>query len=148
MEGLIKSKATKWTIFRVSNIVGGGNNPLTLTNYLHHTIVNGLSFELWTKATRNLIDIDHVSSIIKYHIHHEPCNRIVNVANKQNYTLTQIVSEFERILNKKANDTEIAKGSGFTIDISDILHFLPLLQIEFDNNYLTNLLTKHYVKEE
>ncbi len=148
MEELIQATATKWTIFRVSNIVGGGKNPHTLTNYLHHTIVNGLSFELWTKATRNLIDIDHVSSIIKYHITHEPCNKIVNVANEQNYTLNQIVYEFERILNKEANYTEIAQGSGFTIDVSDILHFLPLLHIEFDNTYLTNLLTKHYVKEQ
>lgn len=65
METLVRS-AKDYAIFRLPQVVGKTPNPNTLTNYLYRQIMSGSNFKVWRHATRNLIDVDDVASIVSY----------------------------------------------------------------------------------
>ena len=63
IEQLIQSNQRRFCIFRVSNLVGHSGNRNTILNFYVYHILNGINFDLWTNATRNLIDIDDMYQI-------------------------------------------------------------------------------------
>jgi hypothetical protein len=52
----------------------------------------------------------------------------------------------ERSVGKPAVFTTIAKGTGYDIDVSDMLKFLPHTTVNFDNDYLDKVIKKYYGK--
>ena len=146
MERIIQEKASKYKIFRISNIVGKTPNPNTLTNYLANCIVNEKKFEVWRKATRNLIDIIDIGKLVRGELKRPQENNIVNIANSENYSLFEIVSGLEFALEKQANYSVVDKGADFEIDISYIKLFKEKLGVFFGENYLKELLIRYYKK--
>jgi hypothetical protein len=71
-------------------------------------------------------------------------NRVINIANTENYTTQEIITAIEILWNTKANYIPILKGNPFTIDLSAINPLMKELGIHFGKNYLTNLLRKYY----
>ena len=63
IERLIQKDQKQFYIFRVSNLVGQSGNRNTILNFYVYHILNGINFDLWTNATRNLIDIDDMYKI-------------------------------------------------------------------------------------
>ncbi len=51
-------------IFRLTQVVGAGGNPCTLTNFIYNKIKDGQPFEAWAQAERNLVDVEHVARIV------------------------------------------------------------------------------------
>ena len=145
LEELIQRDQKKFYIFRVSNLVGRSGNRNTILNFYIYHILNGINFDLWTNATRNLIDIDDMykiaDDILKRGVVQ---NRVINIANTENYTTQEIISAIENLWNTKANYIPILKGNPFTIDLSAINPLMKELGIHFGKNYLTNLLRKYY----
>jgi len=145
MEDLIRQDASVFHIFRLSNLAGFSNNKNTLLNFFNFQIVNDLTFEYWTGAERNIIDIEDVYDIINYILEQGILrNQTVNVANPVNYTVPYILHCFESYYHKKAFALEKDKGVPFQIDISDIKPVIALLGIRFGDNYLPELLKKYY----
>ena len=72
-------------------------------------------------------------------------NRKINIANHINNSVNEIVKNFEKLSNLKANYTLINKGhNDWQIDISEISEIIKKKKIHFNKNYLYNVLKKYY----
>lgn len=144
-ENFIKQNADRYYIFRVSNVAGFSNNPYTLLNYFVYKVLTGETFEVWKNACRNIIDIDDmfliIDKILKEKIF---LNQTINIANKENYSVINIVNKIEEHLHKKAYYKEVNKGTDFSLNIDLIGPLIEKLEIKFDENYLTRILKKYY----
>lgn len=145
MEDLIANFAPHFTIFRTSNVVGKTKNPNTVFNFYVHQIQAQQPFELWERATRNLIGIDDLFSLVDASIGGGWFqNEIVNAANPHSHSVLQIVNEIEAFLGQKANYKLTGKGEHFDIDTKAIEELIKELKIDFNNNYIKQLLEKYY----
>jgi len=87
MEGLVE-KHLKCLIVRLPQVVGKTTNPHTLLNYLFSKVSQNKPFHVWSKARRNIIDIDDIVSIVQVLVADSlKRNMIVNVANSVNYSI-------------------------------------------------------------
>jgi len=145
IEDYIQTKVKQYRIFRISNLAGKSPNPNTLLNFFFNHVKNGVNFDLWTKACRNIVDIDHVYLIIDHILKRNLFpNQVINIANPVNHPVKKIITSIETFLNIKSNYIEIDKGACFEIDISLIRHIIQELRIRFDQKYLKDLLHKYY----
>ena len=145
MEELIKSVASSYIIFRVSNPVGFTDNPHTLINYFTEHIRRKEPLSIWQYASRNLIDLDDMARICEAVMEDEQyLNKVINVANPVNYPVLQIVQAIEAHFGSKGNYYLVEKGNSPMIDTSDIQPFYSKLHIDFGNDYLQRLLKKYY----
>ena len=141
IEKTIQTTAAHYYIFRVSNVAGRSTNPNTLLNYFFYHIRNGINFDLWTTACRNIIDIDDVFFIASRLLKDKSASgRPINIASPFNYPVREIVSAIEAFLNTKSNYVEVNKGSCFDISLPDIETILKDSPAIFDSNYLSRCL--------
>jgi nucleoside-diphosphate-sugar epimerase len=146
MERLVKEHASRYFIFRVSNLAGNPGNPNTVLNYFYYHIQNQFEFDLWVNACRNILDIDDLYFITLHLLESNEEYRVpINIANPVNYPVTQIVNALESYLGLKANYKTIDKGSCFDIDLKDIKHILDQMK-GFDDNYLNRVIEKYFPK--
>lgn len=147
MESIIERAHSNFLIFRVSNIAGRTKNPHTILNYFFTHIKDGVHFNLWENAKRNIISMDDLfilcNKIIEQHLFK---NEIINVANPVSYDVKYIVSALEKFIGKKGNYTLIQKGSGPQINLSKIKHCMNNLDMHFNDEYLQNILQQYFVK--
>ena len=142
---MIQKDQEQFYIFRVSNLVGQSGNRNTILNFYVYHILNGINFDLWTDATRNLIDIDDMYKIADYILKTGAAqNQVINIANTENYTTQEIITAIENLWNTRANYIPIPKGHPFTIDLTTTSPIMEELGIRFGKNYLPNLLRKYY----
>jgi nucleoside-diphosphate-sugar epimerase len=145
MEEIIKTGASRYILFRVSNLAGRSTNPNTVLNFFFYHIQNGINFDLWTKACRNIIDIDDAFSLTNHILKNGLfLNKVVNIANSESYPVKAIVASIENFLGKKSNYIEIKKGGCYLPDLSLIKPLPEKLGIDFSRNYLGTLLRKYY----
>jgi hypothetical protein len=127
--------------------VGISSNPNTLFNFFFNHVKNGVNFDLWVNACRNIIDVDHMYLIIDHILKNNLFpNQVINIANAVNHPVKAIISAIETFLNIKSNYIEIDKGACFEIDISPIQHIIQKLGIRFDQEYLKDMLRKYYLQ--
>jgi len=145
IEDLIQKHQEQFHIFRVSNLVGRSENRNTILNFYVYHILNGINFDLWTNATRNLIDIDDMYRIVDHILKKSiDQSKIINVANEESYSTEEIISAIETFLDTRANYIPIAKGNAFAIDTFATKKINEELGIRFEKNYLPSLLRKYY----
>jgi nucleoside-diphosphate-sugar epimerase len=145
IEKLIQENAGHYNIFRIPNLAGVSSNPNTVLNFFYYHIKNGINFNLWVNACRNIIDIDDAYIIIDHILKNQLfSNQIINIANSRNYTVKEIILAIESLLKIKSNYIEINKGACFDIDISCLTPIATKLKIKFDRDYLDNLLKKYF----
>jgi nucleoside-diphosphate-sugar epimerase len=145
IEQLIQKKQKQFYIFRVSNLVGQSGNRNTVLNFYVYHILNGINFDLWTHATRNLIDIDDMYRIADYILKKGVAqNQVINIANTENHATGEIITAIENLWNLRANYIPIPKGNPFTIELSVTRPIIKELNIHLRENYLTTLLRKYY----
>jgi nucleoside-diphosphate-sugar epimerase len=145
IEDFIQTHVKQYHIFRVSNLAGISSNPNTLLNFFFNHIKNGINFDLWTNACRNIIDIDHAYLIIDLILKNNLFpNQVINIANPANHGAKTIIATIETFLNIRSNYIEIDKGTCFEIDTSSIQHIIQQLGIRFDSGYLKDMLSKYY----
>jgi len=140
----IVTEQEKFLIIRLPQIAGYTKNNNTLLNFLYNRITNGKEFELWSKAKRNIIDIEDVVKITTYIINNKKENNIINVANKRNNSIKEIVEKMEKTLNLKANYKLIDCGSEYKINTEYIYNISRKLKINFDKNYTDRKILKYY----
>ncbi|MGN6476540.1 MAG: NAD-dependent epimerase/dehydratase family protein [Flavipsychrobacter sp.] len=145
IENYIASNCKKYIIFRVSNVVGKSKNLNTVLNFFVNHVRNGIDFNIWTRASRNLIDVDDLFKMVDYIIGEKKYeNQIINIANPHNYDVPFIVRSIEVYLSRKANYSLVEKGENYPIDISMIVEIIEQLGLNFDSDYLSKLLHKYY----
>lgn len=144
MENLVRAHPN-YLIIRLPIVVGYSTNPHTLLNYLFSCITSSVSFDLWRYATRNVIDVDHVSAISHKLINNRTLRQAtINVANTVNYSVVDIVNAMETLVGKPARYNLVNAGSTYPIDVSFIQSIIRDLNLNFDTCYLSSLLRKYY----
>lgn len=132
-------------VLRLPQVVGTTDNPHTLTNYIREKIVTGETFTIWSKAQRNLVDVDDIAAIgadlIRKH-HGEP--RAVSIASPQSLPMPDIVAIFERVLQRTARYVIEDKGSPLQIDASEAIETAAALGIDMGPGYVERVLRKYY----
>lgn len=146
IEKEIADSGNRYLIFRTSNVVGGNTNPHTVLNFFYRKIKSGESFEVWSGASRNLIDLDDVFRVVDYYVRkNEVVNQLLNVANPKNISPLTLVEVIEQFLETKGNYRILDKGEPFTIDSSDALKLFIENGIDCQPEvYTRNLLDKYY----
>ncbi len=145
MEAIIEKHSSSYNIFRVSNPIEKSNNPNTVLNFFIQHIREKSLFAIWKYASRNLIDIDDMFAIIDHILQQKLFrNSIVNIANPVNYPVTIIIRAIESHFSTTGVYEIAEKGNSPFIDTTVIQPIFSQLNINFDNQYLPNLLQKHF----
>lgn len=144
MEDLV-SRRKSFHIFRLPQVVGFSSNKFTLTNYFRDCIIEDRLINLQTRATRNLIDVEHVAIIADSIISSNNfTGQICNIANPINTSVVDIVTLLESALSKKSRCIHSNTGSSYSVDTSVALRHANLNGIEFNNSYARTLINKYY----
>lgn len=135
-------------IFRLPIIAGRTANQHTLLNYLAQKILSNTKFDIFTKAYRNIIDIDDIVKICTTIIEsNRDENKVFNVCNPESIRVLDLVKIMERILDAKANFNIVEKGGSAVIDMKNTLPFIENSGVRFGSSYLNETLTKYYCKK-
>lgn len=146
MERLVAAHSNH-LILRLPQVAGKTVNPHTLLNYLYSRIVRSEAFELWHKASRNIIDVEDVASITTRLIADTAIrNTTLNIANTHCYPMTRIVNAMERTTKKSAIYEICERGTSYHIDNSLIMPTLDEAGVKFGDNYLERVIDKYYGK--
>lgn len=131
-------------VFRLPQVVGYTDNPHTLINYLRQHIVDGMPFEVWSRAERNLIDIDDVVAIVTEMVR-EPRGqpRVVNVAGLRSTPMPEIVRLLERSLGRKASFTLVPKGEPMTLDTRHTAEVARRLGLDLGETYAGRVIARY-----
>jgi nucleoside-diphosphate-sugar epimerase len=144
MENLVRD-SPRFAIFRLPQVVGKTSNPNTLTNYLYRQITTETPFQVWLHATRNLIDVSDIASIVTHLVHsHKADGVVTNIACPFSVTIPQLVAQFEQALERRAIYTTVEAGGHYYIDASLALSIANHIGINFDEHYIKNLIRKYY----
>ena len=146
MEDYISSKVPDYNVFRLGHVVGRSSNSYTILSYLYKAINEGIPFDLWKFAERNIIDIDDASCICSYIIDNNLFNkRITDVCNIQNTSVPEIVKILEELLGKKGVYRIVDMGGNSLFTKNDELQRIALnLGILFNDSYVRCVITKYY----
>ena len=72
-------------------------------------------------------------------------NAIINIANPKSYFVNEIVRNFEKLSNKKANYNLVNKGQrDWDLDTAKTLEMSKKIKVNFNENYLYKILKKYY----
>ncbi len=134
-------------IFRLPQVAGITPNPHTLLNFLYARISRSESFELWSGAKRNIINVVDMAAIAEQFIADTSARKVtVNLANVTNYPMTTIVSAIERTVGKPAIYRTVERGAEYFIDTRAIYPVLEKAGVKFGNDYLEKVISKYYEK--
>lgn len=102
MESLIAAQCKKYMILRLPQVLGK-NNPQQLMGFFNDKIRSQTLFDLYD-IERNVIDINDVKKVVSV-IFNKPDyhNKILNICQKENIRVVDLVRIFEKIHNKKAS---------------------------------------------
>jgi nucleoside-diphosphate-sugar epimerase len=147
IENIIKN-FDYYYIFRLPNVVGKTSNNFTLINNLIYKLINKKKILAYSGATRNIIDIKDVVSIVDLILKIDLSkNKIINIANKYNNKIIDIISYLSTIF--KSQSLIISKKylikSSYAINVNYIKKYINLLNIKFHKNYYKEVLNKYYV---
>jgi nucleoside-diphosphate-sugar epimerase len=144
MESLVRAHAP-FLIIRLPQVAGRTPNPHTLLNHLHARIRRSERFDLWHRASRNVINVDDVASLaVDLLLHERARSETINIANPNNSTMTEIVRTLEHITQRRAICNLLDRGGEYMIDTSRIEASIQRCKIRFDETYLLRTLTKFY----
>ena len=146
LENYIKSNFEKYLIIRLPEVVGHTKNDNTLIKFFYNKIKNKQTFNLWSEASRSVIDIDDVIKILIDLLSRKKLDKsVINIANPLKYSAIQIVNTFEQLILTKAKYNLIDQGKlNWRIDVSQILDSIKNCMIDFNNSYLKNVLKKYF----
>lgn len=144
MEGLARSHP-RHVILRLPQVAGRTPNPHTLLNYLYARIVRSERFSVWSRSTRNIIDIDDVAKLaFALVVGQSAVNETINIAHLRSVSIFELIQEFERVTSKRALFDEVPLGSAYNIDCSRICQALDLVGVDLTGDYLGRVLRKYY----
>ncbi|MGH8037796.1 MAG: NAD-dependent epimerase/dehydratase family protein [Stenotrophomonas sp.] len=143
MEHLVSTSGSG-TVFRLPQVVGRTRNPNTLTNYLRDCIVDGRSLTLWTRAQRNLIDIDDVALIATHLLSQARKPSVLSIATPWSLAMPHLVSLFEQVLGRRAQVELIDRGEEMHIDSAVAEGVAADIGLDFGPDYPLRVIQKYY----
>jgi nucleoside-diphosphate-sugar epimerase len=148
-EKFIAQHTSRYTIFRLSEVVGNGGNKSTIMNFLYNAIMQNKSFDLWANACRRVIDVNDVYEIANEVLSNNLyTNEVVNISVDKKTFMEEYILVFESLLNKKASYTKLLKGNCFDIDLTKIQTLKSFQKINNDPLYNEKVLKKYFHNEQ
>lgn len=145
VEDFIISNYSPYIIFRLTNPVGNTKNTNTVVNYLVKHIIKNEKFSIWKNASRNIIDMDDVYTICNEILQKKLfTDAILNIASPVNYPVPFIIKTIEKHVGIPGNYTLVDKAGEPEIEIGLIEPLFTKFNINFDENYLPQLLQKYF----
>ena len=149
IENILATKHKNYLIFRITNPIGKTKNKTTFLNYFIDKIKNNENFEVWSKSSRNIIDIEDLYKICDSIIRdNKNKNKIINIGSPNFYSTSDIVNQIESHLNKKGRYHIVNKGGAPIFDNSISNEVSKFLNINFKNDYLVKILKKYFPTDE
>lgn len=146
MEQIIANSAEKYLILRVSNAVGNGGNENLLLNYLFRNVSLGKTIDVYTKATRNLIDVEDIKDITYFLIENKVHNKIINVAYLHEYPILEILEKIETLSGSTPKTNLIEDGNQYHIHLDYSKIYFEQRNLINKSEYLGNIITRYYLK--
>ena len=144
METLVRS-APGGLVLRLPQVVGKTGNPHTLTNFLKDRIASGEHFTVWSRAERNLVDIDDIVKIgAKVATDSNDTVTMMSIAATNSLLMPEIVKIFESVLGKRANFSVVEKGEPMRIDTLLTKEVCTELGIDLGEGYIESVIRKYY----
>lgn len=134
----------KGVVFRLPQVVGRTRNPNTLTNYLRDCIVQARPLTLWTRAQRNLIDIDDVAAIATRLLASSEAPALASIASPWSLAMPHLVELFEQVLEKKAIVQLVERGEHMHVDSSLTEAVARDIGLDLGPDYPLRVIQKYY----
>ena len=132
------------TIIRLPQVVGLTRSSTNLFPYLLSSILLGRRFDVWQKASRYLIDVHDVASIVVALLHAKlPFIGPINVSPPFPIYLPELVKLIESFVGLPGNLSFVDRGSSYTIDTYELFSALPSLLTLFSSSYYECLISKY-----
>jgi nucleoside-diphosphate-sugar epimerase len=144
MEQAVLAASPRNLVLRLPQVVGNTPNPHTLTNFLYSRISTGEPFSIWSRAERNLIDVDDIARIATALVRARPDERVIAVAAKRSLRMLEIVSLFEQVLGKRASFTAEDRGNALPIDSALCQRIAHGLGLDLGEGYAAQIIRKYY----
>lgn len=147
MEELVSTSGNGF-VFRLPQVVGHTRNRHTLTNHLYDCIRQGRPVSLWTRAQRNLIDVDDVSAIVGELLSRTELPRVVSVASPWSMRMGTLIELFEEVIGKKAVVIPVDRGDSFEVDSRLAEHVAHDIGLDFGPDYPRRIIRKYYANAD
>lgn len=146
MENLIKNNVKKYFIFRVPQLFGELKEHTTIINYLYFSILHKKKITLYDDAYRYVLDIRDLKKIVKAILSNASPNITIDLANPYRYSIKEIVSICEKILNQSANAEVIQHVDKYLLNLDEMDKFLDEHQVKlgFSEKYLEEKLSDYH----
>lgn len=143
MEERVRARANH-LILRLPQVAGATPNPHTLLNHLHERIARAELFQVWSGATRNIIDVEDIVRIaLDLIVTEDACAETINVASPHSSRMLDIVHAMEHAMDIPAVFDIVDKGSRVQIDTGRIAASIRRCAA-FGDTYLGDVIGKYY----
>jgi len=130
-------------VIRLPNVVSRKASANTLIKHLYQLLINGDTINVWQKATRSLIHIDEVGSIVTSlaeRLYGQ--NNFINVCAPQMISIIEILEIMQDATNIKAKRELVDKGACYSIDTTRVIDEVDNYHDIFNDNYYQAVLKK------
>ena len=148
MERLVKDNADNYLIIRTSNVVGNSRQPGNLMNFIFQNLKDHQPFDIWTRTSRNLIDVQDLALMAREAINMGHRNKTLYVIHPCNISILRIVQHFESLTGYEGDYKLVEKGAFYTADtgLSDTL-FTRLGLNRDPDQYVRRLIEKYFLSK-
>lgn len=143
MERYISRNFVSYLIFRLPIVVGVTNNQATLFNYFKNSISRGEKVKIQESATRYLIDVSDVVSVVNIINASTSDNNIINIAFNNQESVLGIASAISQIVGVSLCADLIPGGSSYTIPNENLFDFLSKIDYIIPENYNNVVISKY-----
>ena len=144
MESLLKASRGPWLVLRLPLAIGPGHRDNTLANYLHHRIIHGQPFEVWSGSTRHPVDVEDAFRVASRLIADPSMwRRTINIALRA-YPVLEFVRILEEITGRKALYTLVQRGHHYELQCPELAGLADELHLDPGDDYLDRVLRKYF----
>lgn len=143
MERLAQTHA-RHLILRLPQVAGRSENPHTLLNYIFNRVSRSERFQAWSRARRNVIDVDDAARMAVRVVQQGIRGEKVDVANPSDASMTELVQTMARVVGKPAICDYVDRGDACMVDVESVRGLAERCGIGCDETYLARVLEKYY----
>ncbi|HEY0221709.1 MAG TPA: NAD-dependent epimerase/dehydratase family protein [Lactovum miscens] len=153
LEYITRNTETKYSIIRLSNPYGPGQNPnapIGLVTKLVYQSINDLPIHVFGDGgnVRDYIFIDDAIKGIEKIVSSGEENTIYNLGNGQGFSINDVISEIQKVTDKKLNIVmEPDRGIDVRVSILDIEKYRQIKEVESTSLFEGIKKTKEHLME-